>query len=57
VINGGSGKDKINAGSGNDRINVRDGVRDIVNCGSGKDDVLADKADVLRGCETKRLPA
>ena len=55
-MNGGSGRDRINAGSGNDRINVRDGRRDVVNCGSGKDDVLADKSDVLRGCETKRIP-
>jgi Ca2+-binding RTX toxin-like protein len=55
-VNGGSGNDRINGGSGNDRINVRDGRRDVVNCGSGRDDVLADKVDVLRGCETIRLP-
>ena len=43
----GAGKDRVIAGSGNDSINTRDGVRDVVDCGSGKDTVAADKKDVL----------
>jgi hypothetical protein len=41
----------VNAGSGSDTINTRDNVRDVVNCGSGKDTVAADLKDVLRHCE------
>ena len=59
-ISGNSGNDTIqaNAGSdrvfgreGNDVIRVRDGVRDVVDCGSGRDNVAADRRDVLRNCE------
>jgi Ca2+-binding RTX toxin-like protein len=48
---GGAGRDVISAGPGNDKINVKDGERDRVNCGSGRDSVRADRADVLTGCE------
>jgi hypothetical protein len=41
----------VSGGSGNDTINVRNHKRDIVNCGRGKDRVIADKIDKLRGCE------
>jgi Ca2+-binding RTX toxin-like protein len=66
VITGGPGRDTINAdagagactfivcrvGAGNDRVNVRDGERDSVICGPGKDTVIADKKDVIaRDCE------
>jgi Ca2+-binding RTX toxin-like protein len=50
-INGGKGADRIDAGAGNDTINVRDGQKDVVSCGLGRDSVTADKKDVLRGCE------
>jgi hypothetical protein len=66
VITGGPGRDTINAdagagactflvcrvGAGNDRINVRDGERDSVICGPGRDTVIADPMDVIaRDCE------
>src|SRR5437762_2366758 len=51
-LSGGSGNDTVRGGSGNDRINVRDGRRDHVNCGSGKDTVKADRKDVVsHNCE------
>lgn len=50
-ITAGPGRNKVSGGSGNDTINVRNHKRDIVNCGRGKDRVIADKIDKLRGCE------
>jgi uncharacterized delta-60 repeat protein len=50
-LNGGKGRDKLSGGSGNDTINSADGVRETVLCGSGKDRVVADRKDRLRGCE------
>jgi Ca2+-binding RTX toxin-like protein len=50
-IDGGSGRDRIDAGSGPDRIDVRDGSRDVVRCGPGRDSVSTDRRDVTRGCE------
>ena len=51
-ISGGRGRDNISAGSGNDRIAVRDGQRDTVRCGRGRDRVTADRQDqVARDCE------
>lgn len=46
-IVGGKGRDKVIGGSGNDRIDVKDGVRDVVKCGAGKDKVYADRRDVV----------
>ena len=40
------GKDTIFAGKGDDTINVRNGKPNFVNCGSGKDIVIADPANV-----------
>ncbi len=54
-INGGSGKDTLSGGSGNDRIAARDGKRDKVSCGRGRDSVTADRVDrVARDCERVR---
>ena len=51
-ISAGSDRDKVIAGSGNDRISVRDGARDTVNCGTGRDRVTADRRDsISRNCE------
>jgi uncharacterized repeat protein (TIGR01451 family) len=51
-ILGGTGRDSITGGPGNDAILVRDGQRDVVDCGPGKDTVTADKQDaVARNCE------
>ena len=52
-LNGGKGDDDINGGPGNDVINSRDGQRDVVNCGAGRDRVRADRKDrVARNCES-----
>ncbi len=52
-VEGGRGEDRLFGRDGNDRIFVRDGVRDVVDCGSGNDRVVADRADSVRGnCES-----
>jgi Ca2+-binding RTX toxin-like protein len=51
VLRSGPGAGVILAGVGNDRVDARNGRRDRVSCGAGRDSVQADRADVLRGCE------
>ena len=52
---GGSGSDRISGGSGNDSVSARDGRRDRINCGAGRDRVVADRRDVVsRNCERVR---
>jgi len=46
-----AGGDVILAGRGNDAIHARNGHRDTVDCGPGRDTVWADRSDTLRGCE------
>ena len=53
-LNGGKGVDKLIGGAGSDKLNSKDGKKDTVDCGAGKDTVTADKADKLRGCESVR---
>ncbi|HEU0024681.1 MAG TPA: hypothetical protein VFQ12_08625 [Thermoleophilaceae bacterium] len=48
---GGSGRDRLFGRAGDDRIHSRDGVRDLVYCGPGRDTAIADREDLLRGCE------
>jgi hypothetical protein len=48
----GAGNDVIDAGPGNDTIYARDGERDTVYCGPGRDFVTFDPQDVLVGCES-----
>jgi metallophosphoesterase (TIGR03767 family) len=64
LIRAGAGRDKIVPGPGRDkavgggkadRIRSRDGRRDVVHCGRGRDVVVADRKDRLRGCEKKLL--
>ena len=50
-ITPGAGRDSVFGGSGNDTIQARDGERDTIDCGSGKDTVVADKVDIVKGCE------
>lgn len=47
----GTGRDRIDAGGGGDTIRIRDGERDVVDCGTETDVVFADVRDVLRDCE------
>jgi Ca2+-binding RTX toxin-like protein len=52
VLTGGRGGDRLSGQQGNDRINARDGARDRVLCGAGKDRAIVDKKDLVRrGCE------
>lgn len=51
TLTGGTGRDTIHGGTGNDRINARDGERDIVDCGPGRDVAIVDREDVVRNCE------
>jgi Ca2+-binding RTX toxin-like protein len=55
-LDGGKARDRLAAGSGNDSVNARDGARDTVNCGKGKDKARVDPRDRLRGCERVRRP-
>jgi hypothetical protein len=49
------GKDRVAAGAGPDVIYARDGERDVIACGLGRDLVIADKQDqVARDCERVR---
>ncbi len=51
VLIGGRGRDRILAGPGDDRIRARDGARDVVRCGPGRDVALVDAVDRVTGCE------
>jgi Ca2+-binding RTX toxin-like protein len=50
-LDGGLGLDKLFGGPGNDTTRTRDGQRDVIDCGPGKDTAVADRKDVLRNCE------
>ena len=50
-LTGGRGVDRYRGGSGADRVNSRDGRKETVDCGSGRDRVTADAVDVTIGCE------
>jgi dipeptidyl aminopeptidase/acylaminoacyl peptidase len=55
-ITTGGGHDHVFGGPGNDLIRSASGSRDVVSCGSGRDSVVADRADhVLRDCERVRF--
>ena len=47
---GGKGEDSVDGGTGGDSIMVKDGQRDMVNCGGGTDSVTRDSIDVLSNC-------
>ena len=51
------GGDGVLAGPGRDAIFVRDGERDLVDCGADRDIVFADDQDVVRrrNCERVRI--
>jgi RTX calcium-binding nonapeptide repeat (4 copies)/NHL repeat len=53
-INPGSGGDRVSSGSGDDRIGLAGSVRDVLDCGAGRDRVLRDRDDRLRACERIR---
>jgi hemolysin type calcium-binding protein len=51
AINGGPGVDGIDGGPGDDMIDSDDGRAEVVECGDGIDDVMADYSDILLDCE------
>jgi dipeptidyl aminopeptidase/acylaminoacyl peptidase len=52
LIVGGPGNDRISAAAGNDRLETRDGSRDVIDCGPGRDTAEVDRLDVVLHCET-----
>ena len=56
LLVGGGGADRLRGGAGRDRIWARDGARDVVSCGPGRDVARIDERDVARGCERVRAP-
>lgn len=50
-LTGGTGRDTIRGGSGDDVIHARDGERDVIDCGPGRDVAYVDRHDVVEGCE------
>ena len=50
-IYGGRGNDRVNGGPGNDTIHARDGHREMIYCGPGRDVAFVDLVDVVRACE------
>jgi RTX calcium-binding nonapeptide repeat (4 copies) len=54
ILEGGRGQDRLSGGPGPDTLNVRDGKRDRVDCGPGRDRVRADRRDRLARCERPR---
>lgn len=56
-LTGGAGRDRISGGPGNDLVLARDGARDTIDCGLGRDVVVADRIDRIdRSCEVVQLP-
>lgn len=53
-LEGAKGKDKLAGGAGNDAVNARDGKRDRVDCGKGRDRARVDRVDNVRQCERVR---
>jgi RTX calcium-binding nonapeptide repeat (4 copies)/Bacterial Ig domain/PA domain len=54
-LRGGGGSNSYSAGGGHDRVDARNGQRDRVRCGRGRDRVQADQNDRVAGdCETVR---
>jgi hypothetical protein len=51
---GGGGPDRIRTRGGKDKVRVRGGSTDRVDCGKGKDVVIADPTDRIKNCEKVR---
>lgn len=51
LLIGGAGRDLLSGGAGGDVIRSRDGARDVVRCGPGRDTAIVDRRDAVTGCE------
>jgi hypothetical protein len=56
TLTGGAGIDRILGGPGKDLIRARNGGRDRVDCGPGRDTAILDTRDVAVRCEVIRRP-
>jgi hypothetical protein len=54
-IDGEDGRDRICAGRGRDVVRSADGFSDRVDCGPGRDRLIADALDRVRRCEGRRI--
>jgi Ca2+-binding RTX toxin-like protein len=57
VLRGGPGRDVLLGGAGNDVLYARDGERDRVDCGAGRDIAYVDRIDTVAHCEQVRRRA
>jgi uncharacterized repeat protein (TIGR01451 family) len=55
-LDGGPGRDLISGGRGNDLLVSRDGVRDLLRCGPGRDEAFVDLKDRVSDCEKVTVP-
>jgi Ca2+-binding RTX toxin-like protein len=54
---GGAGSDQLDGKGGKDRISARDGERDLIDCGKGRDRAKTDKHEAqVKGCEVVKKP-
>jgi Ca2+-binding RTX toxin-like protein len=51
TLDGGGGRDRVKGRRGRDKIEARDGKRDRILCGKGRDQAFVDSKDRVRGCE------
>jgi Ca2+-binding RTX toxin-like protein len=56
VLTGNSGRDSLWGGLGADLIYARDGERDTIDCGPGRDRAVVDRVDRVRHCERVQRP-
>lgn len=56
-VTGTSAVNVIALGAGDDTVSVADGTPDFVDCGPGTDGGVADRTDILVGCENVQVPA
>jgi RTX calcium-binding nonapeptide repeat (4 copies) len=56
LLVGGRGVNGYDGGPGRDRIEARNGKRELVRCGSGRDLAVIDRRDRVRDCERVRRP-
>ena len=56
TLGGGAGRNKYSGQSGNDIISARNGVRETIDCGAGRDRANVDRTDKVRSCESVRRP-
>ena len=54
-FHGALGTDAVRGGRGNDRIIASDGVKDVIDCSAGVDEVVFDQGDRVTNRETKTL--